>query len=356
MRFGWRGALGIALSAALLWWVLRDQDLARVWAALAGSNLLLWVACTFFATLIFPLRARRWQALLAPSYGRLPLWPLWQATAIGMMMNNVAPLRAGEFARPFVLTRSQPQVKFTAAFASLAVDRLFDGTVIILLMLAATLDPAFHAGQTIAGTPLSTYLTPIVLFLGLILCGALFLLFAPDLMARMVDAVVGAVAPKLAPKAHALIAGFVEGLRVLRDPKLMLEVVLWTVLHWLCNGFAFWLGFKALGIDAPLSAGLLLQGLVAIAVAAPSSPGFFGLFEMSGTVGLALYGVAPTQAVAWALGFHILSYIPITVMGGWYLTQMKLQFSDFRGGASSASTGSGTGTGTPPAASPPSAH
>ena len=28
MRFGWRGALGIAISAALLWWVLKDQDLA----------------------------------------------------------------------------------------------------------------------------------------------------------------------------------------------------------------------------------------------------------------------------------------------------------------------------------------
>ena len=333
MRFGWRGALGIAISAALLWWVLKDQDLARVWAALAGSNLLLWAACTFFATLIFPLRARRWQALLAPTYGRLPLSSLWRATAIGMMMNNVAPLRAGEFARAFVLTRSEPQVKFTAAFGSLAVDRLFDGTVIILLMLAATLDPAFHAGQMIDGRPLTTYLIPVAGFLAVILAGALFLLFAPETMARIVDTMVGKLAPKFAPKAHALVGGFVDGLRVLRDPKLMVEVVFWTVLHWLCNGFAFWLGFKALGIAAPFSAGLLLQGLVAIAVAVPSSPGFFGLFEASGTVGLALYGVAPNEAIAWALGFHILSYIPITVIGAWYLAQMKLHFSDFRGGA-----------------------
>lgn len=336
MRFGWRGALGIAISAALLWWVLKDQDLARVWAALTGSNLLLWAACTAFATLIFPLRARRWQALLAPTYGRLPLSALWQATAIGMMMNNVAPLRAGEFARAFVLTRSQPQVKFTAAFGSLAVDRLFDGTIIILLMLAGTLDPAFHGGQTINGTPLTTYLQPIGLFLLLILGGALLLLFAPELMARIVDTIVGTLAPKLAPKAHAIIAGFVDGLRVLRNPKLMLEVVFWTVLHWLCNAFAFWLGFKALGISAPFSAGLLLQGLIAIAVAAPSSPGFFGLFEASGTVGLALYGIGPTPAIAWALGFHILSYIPITVIGGWYLTQMKLHFADFRSAASTS--------------------
>lgn len=60
-----------------------------------------------------------------------------------MMVNNVAPLRAGEFARAFAVTRALPQVKFTAAFASLAVDRLFDGTIVLLLMLAATLDPCF---------------------------------------------------------------------------------------------------------------------------------------------------------------------------------------------------------------------
>jgi uncharacterized protein (TIRG00374 family) len=331
VRFGWRGALGIAISAALLWWVLKDQDLARVWAALAGSNLLLWAACTFFATLIFPLRARRWQALLAPTYGRLPLSALWQTTAIGMMLNNVVGLRSGEPARAFALSRAEPRVKFTVAFGSLAVDRLFDGTVVLLMMLAATLDPAFQAGQTVGGKPLSTYLVPVALFLAVILAGALLLLFAPDLMARIVDAIVGRVAPKFAPRAHAIIGGFVDGLRVLRDPKLMAEVVFWTVVHWLCNAFAFWLGFRALGITAPFSAGLLLQGIIAIGVAAPAGPGFFGMFEAMGTLGLAVYGVAPTQAVAWALGFHVLSYIPITVLGGWYLAQMKLHFADFRG-------------------------
>jgi uncharacterized protein (TIRG00374 family) len=329
VRLGWRGALGIVLSAALLWYVLKDADLPRVWEAMRGSNAALWAACTVAATLIFPLRARRWQALLAPTYGRLPLGSLWRATAIGMMVNNVAPLRAGEIARPFALTRAEPQVKFTAAFGSLAIDRLFDGTVVLALMLAATLDPAFPTGQLILGRPLGAYLGPVAAFLSVVLAGALMLLFAPRLMTRIVDVVVGTFAPKLAPRVHALLAGFVDGLAVLRDPTLMAEVVFWTVLHWLCNAFAFWLGFRALGIVAPFSASLLLQGLIVIAVAAPSSPGFFGAFEVSGTIGLGVYGVAQTQAVAWALGFHILSYIPITLIGGWYLARMRLHFSDF---------------------------
>ena len=93
MRFGWRGALGFLLSAALLWWVLRQADLAQVWTVLTHSSPGFWLACAVTATAIFPLRALRWAALLEPVAGRLPFRSLWQATAVGMMANNVLASR-----------------------------------------------------------------------------------------------------------------------------------------------------------------------------------------------------------------------------------------------------------------------
>src|SRR5690606_21599570 len=135
----------------LLWITLRGVDLGEVWGILRSSDLTLWVLCTITATAIFPLRARRWQAILAPIGGRIPVAPLWHATAIGMMLNNVFPARAGELARAYALSRERPEVRFTAAFASLAVDRLFDGVIVLALMLLATLDPRFPADATILG-------------------------------------------------------------------------------------------------------------------------------------------------------------------------------------------------------------
>src|ERR1035437_4825279 len=132
MKNGVRAALGVLLSVMLLWWTMKDTSVHAVWDVLSKSSLPLWIACMVFATAIFPLRARRWQALLAPVAGRLPFRSLWEATAIGMMATNVIPFRAGEFARPFALSRAEPRVKFTAAFASVAVDRLFDATVVLL--------------------------------------------------------------------------------------------------------------------------------------------------------------------------------------------------------------------------------
>lgn len=333
MKLNWRALLGIALSVLLLWYTLRGEDLHEIWTVLSTSNAALWVACTVAATAIFPLRARRWQALLAPSAGRLPLGPLWRATAIGMMINNVAPARAGEPARAFALTREQRQVRFTSAFASLAVDRLFDGVVVIAMMLIATFDPRFPADGTILGASAWGIAASMAGALGAVFLALALLAYAPQWCFAVADRLVGLVAPSLVPKVRGLLEGFAGGVGVMRKPALALEVLWWAVLHWVCNAVAFWLGFRALGLDAPISAAFFVQGLIAISVALPSSPGFFGVFEAAGKTGLGLYGVSDVNAISWALGFHLLSFIPITVLGAWYFTRLDLNLRDITGAA-----------------------
>src|SRR5262245_46953395 len=114
MKLDWRGVVGIGLSAALLWWTLRDVSLVDVGRALAASNLPLLVVSALVATLSFPLRALRWRYILHPVVPSLPYQPLWRSTAIGMMVNNVVPARAGEFARAFALSRERRDVSFAA--------------------------------------------------------------------------------------------------------------------------------------------------------------------------------------------------------------------------------------------------
>lgn len=328
MRIDWRGAVGIAVSVLFLWFALRGVHFGDVWEILRGSDLLLWALCTLTATAIFPLRARRWQAILAPAHGRLPLGPLWRSTAIGMMVNNVIPARAGELARAFALTRERREVRFTAAFASLAVDRLFDGIVVLALMLLATLDPRFPAEATVFGATAASIAATAGLVLGGVLVVLYALALAPRLSVNIVERGLGMVWSAAGAKARGLLEGFIAGLGVLRTPKLAAEVLWWTLLHWLTNALAFYLGFLALEMTVPLSAALFLQGLIAIGVSIPSSPGFFGPFELAGKAGLGLYGISDTAAVSWAIGFHILSFIPITLLGVWYFARLDLHLRD----------------------------
>ncbi|HEY0931543.1 MAG TPA: lysylphosphatidylglycerol synthase transmembrane domain-containing protein [Gemmatimonas sp.] len=326
----WKTWVGIAFSALLLWWTLRTVDLHEVWGVLRTSNALLFATCTVVATCIFPLRARRWRPILEPVVGSLPFGPLWRSTAIGMMMNNVFPFRAGEFGRAFALTREVPRVPISTALSSLGVDRVFDALVLFGMMFGAMLDPRFPAGATLAGQSIPQLARGGIVFLTLLL----IVCYAVVLQPARVIGLVSAIARRVMPRFADVIVGFVEmgigGLAVLRDTRRFLAVLLWAIAHWGVHALALYLGFMAVGIDVPFSAALFLQGVLGIGVAIPSSPGFFGVFEAAAVAGLGVYGVPNALAISWALGYHLLSFIPITVFGAVYFARLGLSFGNVR--------------------------
>ena len=331
MKFGWRGTLGIVLSAAFLYFAFRGIQFDHVMANVRRANVPLLVFAALAATGIFPLRARRWRPILEPIEPDIPFSRLWSATAIGMMINNVVPARAGEFARAYALSRSTPTVPFPAAFASLAVDRLFDAVVVFGLMFGAMLDPAFPHGVEFGGRPLAHYAAIGVAIIGVVLVAMYGLILFPGRVLSLYELVARRLAPRLEARGRDALLGLANGLSVLKTPRHFAEVLWWTVIHWLANALAFWLAFRAVGIGAPFSAALFLQGIIAIGVAVPQAPGFFGAFEGFGKVGLGIYGVPADQAITWAIGFHFLSYVPITVIGAWYFVRAGLSMGDLGG-------------------------
>jgi len=330
MKLNWKTALGIVLSAGLLVWTLRGESPSDIWAVISKSNVALLVVAAVVATAVFPLRAIRWRVILEPVAPNLPVAQLWRATAVGMMVNNIYPARLGEIARAYALTRETNRVSLTSAVASLAVDRVFDALTLMLLLVAAMLSPEFPRGITIGGQPVQRAAALFAVG-ALILFVMLYVIVVfPQHLARLYAAMVGRVAPGLVERGSTIIHAFSEGLGVLRSPRRFAAVFFWALVHWLVNALAFWIGFKAVGIDVPFSAANFLQGIIAIGVALPSSPGFFGVFEAAAKVGLEVYGVTGGLAVSWAIGYHILSFIPITIIGLYYFARLGLHFSDFK--------------------------
>jgi len=243
------------------------------------------------------------------------------------MANNIFPARAGEIVRAYALTR-QTDVPFATSIASLAVDRLFDMLVLLLLAVAAFVDPAFPRGAHVAGQSLGSIAQGSIILVVLLLAALYALAFFPKQLVRAFEIFARKISPALEDRGKSVLLKFSEGLSVLRSPGRFASVLAWTVAHWLLNALGFWLGFKAVGMTLPFSAALFLQTLIALGVALPSAPGFFGVFEKFATVGLAIYGVNATQATSWAIGFHILSFIPITIIGLFYFVRLNLHLSE----------------------------
>lgn len=324
MKIPWRGLIGLALTVLLLWWAFHDVQWAEVWRDVRQADPLLVVVAITVATLVFPLRAFRWRPILDPIAPGLPYGKLWRATAIGMMANNILPARAGELVRAYALSRDTT-VPFSAAFASLVVDRVFDAVIVLLLMVLAMFDPLFPAG--VSATAYAG--TGVLLVLG-VAAGLYAIVFFPDRLMRLYELFARRVAPRFEERGRVLLKSFADGLSVLRHPGRFLVVFGWALLLWLTQAFSFWIMFFAVGIDAPFSAALFVQGLIVIGVAAPSTPGFFGPFEFAALAGLRMYGVDENLAAAWALSFHVLSLIPITVIGLYYLSRSGLHLGELR--------------------------
>lgn len=331
MRLDWRGAVGILISVALLAYVLREVSPAQVWVVLRASNVALFVLSAGVATLTFPIRAWRWRYILQQVAPGIPYGPLWRATAIGMMANNVLPLRAGEVARALVLSREERRVPFTSAFASLAVDRIFDAVVILVLLVASMAGPGFPRGTMVFDRPVEHF----VYLGGSIALAALLVLTLvavfPGLPLAVWDAIASKVAPRWAERGRTLLIGFTGGLGALRSGSLFSVIFAYSVLQWLIGALSFWIGFQAVGLDAPFSAAVFLQSLLALGVAVPSAPGFFGVFEVVAVAALAVYAVPESLAVSYAIGYHILSFIPITLIGLLYLARVGLHLRDLGG-------------------------
>jgi glycosyltransferase 2 family protein len=336
MKFGWRGALGVLLSVGFLILAFRGIRFGEVVTLVRQADVGLLLLSVVVATCTFPLRARRWRPILDPVAPNLPFGKLFSATAIGMMLNNVLPARAGEPARAYALSRSTPSVSFPAAFASLAVDRLLDMIVMFGLMFLAMLDPAFPSGAEIMQRPVSSYAVGgLAVMIGL--TAAMYaVVFFPTHVLSLYEMLARRIAPKLEEKGRVAVSAIIHGLSVLRQPSRFASVFAWTLAHWLCNALAFWIGFRAFGISVSFSAALFLQGLVAIGVAAPQMPGFFGVFELFSQVGLGLYGVRSDTAVAWAITYHALSFIPITLIGAWCFVRAGLSIGELGGAERSA--------------------
>jgi glycosyltransferase 2 family protein len=322
----WKALLGVAISAVLLYVTFSGMNLAEVWVQLRGVDVPTFAAATIVITGVFWIRAWRWRAILEP-VADVPFRARFAAVNIGFMGNNLLPARMGEFLRAYSLSRVAP-VSVVAALASLVVERLFDGIFVIGLLFLAMLAPDFPVMEGIQeigvpGTDRTFTIAGLARSLGMVIVAMVVFMAALVLMPSRAVAfaeTVVSVLPRGArrPIVSALEA-FLRGAGVLRSPKLLLRVSAWSLVLWLWNALGFWIAFHAFGFTLPFAAAVFFASAIALAASIPSAPGFVGPWHLMATFVLArMWGVELNAAGAFAVGFHLAGFVPVTLMGLYY--------------------------------------
>jgi uncharacterized protein (TIRG00374 family) len=328
-RHRWKTVFGIVVTIALLAWVLRDVSAQEVWHELSQSNPLWLALAVALATLSFALRAVRWRILLEPVISDTRFNSRFGAVCIGFAVNNILPARLGEFTRAFALTRTEP-VPLSASIASLVVERILDGVVLAIFLFVTISLPGFPLGEGSTAELIrrTANIGAVAFGIGL---GVLWLAARrPAATGRLFDRTVARWLPdRFAEKASHAAASFVHGLGALASPGVFLRALFWSFVVWIDLSLSIWAGLEAFDISGPgIPGSHFLQAVIAFAVAAPSSPGFFGVFEAAVRVGLGPWNVSAPRVVSFATSYHILTFIPVTLIGLWYLQRLGLSWSD----------------------------
>jgi uncharacterized protein (TIRG00374 family) len=121
---------------------------------------------------------------------------------------------------------------------------------------------------------------------------------------------------------------FLDGLESLRSPFNVLMVFFTSVLIWLLETGKYWFVMHAFDFSVSFFALMLMNGIVNLATTIPSAPGYIGTFDAPGIAVLTAYGVDQSIAAGYTLVLHVALWLPITLLGAYFLAREGIHWSD----------------------------
>jgi hypothetical protein len=323
----WQFWVGAAISLIFLYLALRGLRLNELGNAFKQANYL-WlipgVAIYFVAVWA---RAWRWHYLLKPLKS-IPTNQLFPTVTIGYFGNNILPARAGELLRAIVLKKDE-DIPISASLATIIVERVFDGVVMLGFVFVNLPELArLTSSSGFVGDIRTLAVIGTVVFIG-----ALLVFLAAAMFPERTQSIVRRITTRLVPQRYrekilGLSDRFLGGLAALRSPRGVLMIFVTTVVIWLLETGKYWFVMHAFPFKVSFFTLMLMNGIVNLATTIPSAPGYVGTFDAPGIAVLQAYGVPKATAAAYTLALHIALWLPITVLGGYYLLKKGIHWSE----------------------------
>ncbi len=319
--------ISLLVSLAIVVYLFAKLDWGEVWTQLQAVNPWFLAVLPLGFFVMFYLRALRWRLIL-PNREQLSMRALFDATILGFFASTVLPLRAGEIIRPWLLSRWQP-VSFSASLASILIERLSDAVCMLgLLMLCLTQmnevpQLVLVAAQALGGL---TGILIIVVLISYILPAKTERFFH-----TCCNLTLGRFSPAGSSKINEMITEYFIGVRVISSPGQLFMVMFYSLLMWLVVALWYQVLLWGFGIYPSWWVGMMLNVMIALAVAAPSAPGFVGTFQVGCIVALStIYGYSKEFAMAYSMIAHVFQMALIVVAGIVVLQLRGMKFSQLR--------------------------
>ena len=323
----WQFWLGVLISVLFIWLALRGLHLNDFWGAVTQANyiwLIPGIGVYFIGVWV---RAWRWHYLLRP-LKYIPTSKMFPITTIGYMGNNIYPARAGEVLRAVILKRKEG-VSVSASLATIIVERIFDGVVMLAFVFVNLSELAkLTASSGFVGNIQQVAVIGTGVFLGALVVFLVAAMFPQVTLKIGLWFIFQFVPKRLHERIISLTSKFLDGLASLRSPFNVLMVFFTSVLIWLLETGKYWFVMHAFDFSVSFFALMLMNGIVNLATTIPSAPGYIGTFDAPGIAVLTAYGVDQATAAGYTLVLHVALWLPITLLGAYYLAREGIKWDD----------------------------
>lgn len=306
-----RIVLGFAVSAFFLYFALRGQDYGAIREAFSQVTYWYLVPALFLYFIGLLVRSYRWSVLLRP-VEHVSSRKLVGINVVGLMANNVLPLRTGEFVRAYALSQ-KTNISKSTGLATIAVERIFDGMTLLLFIAVSML--------FVELTSQLRHVAELAVVIFAVALVALFLLAKGGaLRDRMLRLALGPLPGNLSNKVDRMADSFISGLGIFHNWRSLGLVSLSSIVAWSFEASAYWVVARAFGGQIEAVMGIpetmLTTGIGNLATLVPSSPGYVGPYEAAIILVLnGALGLSRELALSYGVLMHVLLWLPVTIWG-----------------------------------------
>jgi hypothetical protein len=314
--------IGLAVSLVALFLAFRGLRWAEVGESLTDANYGLLAIAVVLMPVSLYLRALRWAVLFHPRKD-LRTANLFGAISVGYAFNSLLPLRIGELARAYLISKTE-DVSTGHAVSTVIVERMLDTltVVVVLIVILPFIDaPGWAKGPALL---LGVGFLALAVLLAVLSAKRDRVLALVRWSGRFVP---GRFRKGLEETAEAAIDGFA----VLRQPTTMVQAAAWSAVVWLSSALMMFAVLRAIGLNLPFTAALFVMVATALGMLVPSSPGYIGVFHAIAIESLTnVFDADRDMAASFAIVCHAIIYLTPIVISGVFLWRERTIWQQIR--------------------------
>jgi uncharacterized protein (TIRG00374 family) len=331
--------VGLIIVAMSLFFAFRGVSVSDLTDALMKANYYWLIPAIGIVIISFYVRALRWRFLVC-TVKEVKTGDLFSPLMIGFMA-NMLPARAGEFIRAYLLSR-KARISFSASFATIFIERLFDLVMVLLLLVWVLLfmPDAFSSADRggsfqIVDKVRIFGITSLVFCLFIFMFSAL-LQYKRELALRIVGVFISPLPRSWNDRILGMVHSFSDGLKIMKDMRGFMATIFLSLLIWALFVFTYYPLYLAFGIESelPIMSSLPILCLtVAIFITVAPTPGFLGSYHLGCVAALhGIFGIQKAVALSYGIVAWIVAMGSTVIIGALFAVKENISLGEVSAG------------------------